>query len=61
MKMAVSLLLNVDPCTVRCMGKLPCFPSIFTKGNNFSDFLSALLAEELLPKRGLLLKERICS
>ena len=35
----------------------PCFVAIFTRGNNFCDFLK----DETLPKKGLSLKERICS
>ena len=42
------------------MGTLT-FSANFIKGDNFSDFLFALLAEEAHPQRGLLLKERICS
>ena len=26
---------------IRCMGTLPCFPAIFSKGDNFCDFLFA--------------------
>ena len=33
----------------------------FTEGNNIHGFLFASLDDETLPKRGLLLKERICS
>ena len=50
------------------MRTLPCLSAIFMKGDNFSDFLFALLAEEALPKKGstlegknLLLKEQILS
>ena len=35
------------------------FSSIFSKGDNFPDFLFAYLEDELFPKWGLLLKERI--
>ena len=35
--------------------------SIFTKGNNLSDFLFASQDEETIQKQGQLLKERICS
>ena len=31
------------------------------KGNNYCDLFLASLGDELLPERGLLLKERICS
>ena len=38
-----------------------CFSVICIKGNNFSDFLFGFLEDKVLPKWGLLLKERICS
>ena len=38
-----------------------CFSSIFTKGNNFCDFLFASIDGIALPKWGLFLKERIFS
>ena len=44
----------------RCIGIPSYFPAIFTKGNNFCDFLFAFLDDEALQKWGLLLKERIC-
>ena len=37
------------------------FSAIFSKRDNFSDFLFASLDNETFSKRGLLLKERICS
>ena len=37
----------------------PCFCTIFTKGNNFCDFLAASLGAVALTKWGQLLKERI--
>lgn len=43
------------------MGTLTCFSAIFTKGNNFSDFLFVPLYNKVLPKLGLLVTERICS
>ena len=43
------------------MGTPPCFSAIFTKGNNFCDFLFAALDEIALPNSGILLMERICS
>ena len=42
---------------IRCMCTLPCFPAIFTKGDNFRDFLFAYLEDEIFQKRDLLLKE----
>ena len=42
-------------------GHTSIFSAIFTKRNNFSDFLFASLDDETLPKRDQLLKERICS
>ena len=44
-----------------CMGAPPRFSAIFTKGNNFHDFLLAILEYKVHPKWGLLLKARICS
>ena len=38
-----------------------CFSAIFTKGDNFCDFLFATLDNEAPLKWGLLLEERICS
>ena len=49
------------PSFLRCMGTPPYFSVIFTKGNNFLDFLVASLAKEFYPKGGPLLWERICS
>ena len=46
---------------LRCMGSSPSFPTMFSKGDNFHDFLFAYLEGEVFPKRGLLLKERIGS
>ena len=43
------------------MSTPPYFPTIFTKGNNFHDFLFAYLDDLALPKWDLLLKERIWS
>ena len=56
MKLAGSYFANL-----RCMGTLPCLAAIFTKGNNFCDFLFALFDKETLARLGLLLKEIICS
>ena len=39
----------------------PCFSTIFTKGDNFYNFLVASLESLALQKWNLLLKERICS
>ena len=38
---------------MRCMGKLSSFSAIFTKGNNFCDFLLVSLADEAFPRGGL--------
>ena len=38
-----------------------CFFAIFTKGNNFCDFLFASLGKQSPSKMGLTLKKRICS
>ena len=35
--------------------------TIYSKGDNFHDFLLAYLEDEVFPKWGLCLKERICS
>ena len=43
------------------MGALSRFSTISDKGDNFCDFLFAFLYTHPLLKRGLLLKERICS
>ena len=44
-----------------CIGIPPSFSSMFSKGDNFLDFLLAYLEDEVFPKWGLFLKERICS
>ena len=46
---------------LRGMGTPPSFFAMFSKGDNFRDFLFAYLEEEIFPKWGLLLKERLCS
>ena len=46
---------------LRCMGIPPSFFAMFSKGDNFRDFLFAYLEDEIFPKWGLLLKERLCS
>ena len=46
---------------LRFMGTPPSFFPIFSKGDNFHDFLFAYLEDKVFPKRGLLIKERICS
>ena len=43
------------------MGTPPSFSAMFSKGDNFRDFLFAYLEDEILSKLVLLLKERICS
>ena len=44
---------------VMCMGTPPCLAMfIFTKGNNFRDFLFASLTDIALLKWGFLLKEK---
>ena len=48
------------PFTFRCMVTFPCLTGIFTKGDNFSDFLFAALVEIALPHLDLLLKLKIC-
>ena len=46
---------------LRCMLHLHViFPVIFREGNDFRDFLFASLEDEVLPKGGILLKERTC-
>ena len=47
--------------TLKCMGTPPCLVALFSKGDNFCDFLFPSMANEILSNRGLLLKERICS
>ena len=42
-------------------GTLGWYPAIFYKGDNFHDYLFAFLHTKPLLKKGLLLKERICS
>ena len=37
------------------------FSAMFSKGDNFCDFLFAYLVDEVFPKCGLRLKESICS
>ena len=44
-----------------CMGSSPSFSALFSKGDNFPDFMCAYLEYKVLLKWGLLLKERICS
>ena len=44
---------------LRCTSTLP-FSAIFTKGNNFFDFLFGSLDKAILPIWGELLQERIC-
>ena len=41
---------------IKCMGMPSWFSTIFTKGNNFCDFLFAFLDNVAFPKLGLLLK-----
>ena len=43
---------------LKLMGTPPCIFVIFTKGNNFSDFLFASLADIAFPNWGLLSKEK---
>ena len=38
-----------------------CFPTIFRKGNTFSDSMFASMEDKGFPTCGLLLKVRICS
>ena len=49
------------PVFLKCMGIPPSFSPMFTKGDNFRDFLFAYLEDDVFPKWRLLLKERICS
>ena len=42
------------------MGTPPFFSAMFSKGDNFCEFL-AYLEDKVFPKWGLLVKERICS
>ena len=46
---------------LRYMGTPPSFSAMFSKGDNFHDFLFAYLEDKVFQKWGLLLKERICS
>ena len=51
---------------LRCMDTPPSFSTMFSKGDNFHDFLLAYLEDEVFPKWGLCLKnllrwERILS
>ena len=46
---------------LRCIGTPPSHSAMLTKGDNFRDFLFAYLDDEVFPKWGLLLEERICS
>ena len=39
----------------------PSFSAMFSKGDDFHDFLFAYLEDKDFPKWGLLVKERICS
>ena len=48
-------------CYLRYMSAPPCFSTIFSKGNIFSDFLFATLDREILPKRDPSLKEKTYS
>ena len=43
------------------MSTPPSFSAIYSKGDNFCDFLFAYLNDKVFSKWGLLLKERICS
>ena len=43
------------------MGPSPSFSAIFSKGDNFRDFLSVHLEDEVFPQWSLLLKKIICS
>ena len=45
---------------LKCTDTSLCFFTDFIMGNNISDFLSASLEEKAV-RKGLLLKERICS
>ena len=47
--------------SLRCIGTPPSFFRHVSKGDSFLDFLFANLDIEIVPKWGLLLKERICS
>ena len=40
-----------------CIGIPPSFSSMFSKGDNFLDFLLAYLEDEVFPNWGLFLKE----
>ena len=46
---------------LRCMGTPPSFTAMFSKGDNFRDFLLAYLENIVFLKWGPFLKERICS
>ena len=46
---------------LRCMATLSSFSAMFSKRDNFRDFLFAYLEDKVFLKLGLFLKERICS
>ena len=44
-------LASVTPLSIlRCMGTPPSFSTMFSKGDNFCDFLFAYLEDEVFPK-----------
>ena len=45
---------------IRCIGTPPFFSAMFSKGDNFCELL-AYLEDKVVPKWGLLVRERICS
>ena len=47
--------------TPSAMGTPSSFSTMFSKGDNFPDFLFVYLEDKIFPKWDLLLKERICS
>ena len=56
------LLVSRFTISLRCMGSLTCSPAIFSKWDNFSEFLFAFMNDEILPKRTLLFTcKSICS
>ena len=60
--LSLSVYVNKSLFHLKMFGHTPIFFSaIFSKGDNFQDFLFAHLEDEIFPIRCLCLKERICS
>ena len=52
---------DVSLRNLRCMATPQSFFAMFSKGDNFRDFLFAYLEDKDFPKGGVLLTKRICS